>query len=120
MVFCSIGNLLDGSSINILPNYNEAANLHPWSMALLASNSSAISAPPIIWILFPDDSKAVYNSLRGVCPAQIITLSTSRIFDSSPLESSGKSIHIIGGADIADELDAKRAIDQGCRLAASL
>jgi len=36
------------------------------------------------------------------------------------LESSGKSIHIIGGADIADELDAKRAIDQGCRLAASL
>ena len=36
------------------------------------------------------------------------------------LESSGKNIHIIGGADIADELDAKRAIDQGCRLAASL
>ena len=36
------------------------------------------------------------------------------------LESSGKNIHIIGGADIADEIDAKRAIDQGCRLAASL
>lgn len=36
------------------------------------------------------------------------------------LESSGKNIHIIGGADKADELDAKRAIDQGCRLAASL
>ena len=36
------------------------------------------------------------------------------------LESSGKNTHIIGGADIADELDAKRAIDQGCRLAASL
>ena len=36
------------------------------------------------------------------------------------LELSGKNIHIIGGADIADELDAKRAIDQGCRLAASL
>jgi len=36
------------------------------------------------------------------------------------LESSGKNIHIIGGADVADELDAKRAIDQGCRLAASL
>ena len=32
----------------------------------------------MIWILFPDDSKAVYNSLRGVCPAQIITLSTSK------------------------------------------
>lgn len=36
------------------------------------------------------------------------------------LETSGKNTHIIGGADIADELDAKRAIDQGCRLAASL
>lgn len=30
----------------------------------------------------------------------------------------GKSLHIIGGADVAAELDAKRAIDQGVRLAA--
>ena len=36
------------------------------------------------------------------------------------LESSGKNIHIIGGADMAAELDAKRAIDQGSRLAAKL
>ena len=28
--------------------------------------------------------------------------------------------HVIGGADVAAELDAKRAIDQGARLAASL
>ncbi len=28
--------------------------------------------------------------------------------------------HLIGGADVAAELDAKRAIDQGTRLAASL
>jgi 2,4-dienoyl-CoA reductase (NADPH2) len=28
--------------------------------------------------------------------------------------------HFIGGADFAAELDAKRAIDQGTRLAASL
>lgn len=32
----------------------------------------------------------------------------------------GRSVHIIGGADLATELDAKRAIDQGMRLAASL
>lgn len=32
----------------------------------------------------------------------------------------GKSVHVIGGADIAAELDAKRAIDQGARLAARL
>ncbi len=32
----------------------------------------------------------------------------------------GKILHLIGGADKAAELDAKRAIDQGCRLAAEV
>jgi 2,4-dienoyl-CoA reductase (NADPH2) len=32
----------------------------------------------------------------------------------------GKTPHVIGGADVAAELDAKRAIDQGTRLAAEL
>ena len=32
----------------------------------------------------------------------------------------GMTMHLIGGADVAAELDAKRAIDQGARLAASL
>jgi len=36
------------------------------------------------------------------------------------LEASGRPYHIIGGADVAAELDAKRAIDQGTRLVASL
>jgi 2,4-dienoyl-CoA reductase (NADPH2) len=36
------------------------------------------------------------------------------------LETAGISHHIIGGADVASELDAKRAIDQGTRLAATL
>jgi len=34
------------------------------------------------------------------------------------LEAAGMSVHLIGGADVAAELDAKRAIDQGSRLAA--
>ncbi len=38
----------------------------------------------------------------------------------SPLEQLGKSVHLIGGADVAAELDAKRAIDQGTRVAAAL
>ena len=29
-------------------------------------------------------------------------------------------VHLIGGADVAAELDAKRAIDQGTRLAAAI
>ena len=36
------------------------------------------------------------------------------------LQSAGVSVHLIGGADVAAELDAKRAIDQGTRLAATL
>lgn len=32
----------------------------------------------------------------------------------------GRKVHVIGGADVAAELDAKRAIDQGTRLAAQL
>jgi 2,4-dienoyl-CoA reductase (NADPH2) len=36
------------------------------------------------------------------------------------LEAEGVSCHVIGGADVAAELDAKRAINQGTRLAAAL
>ena len=38
----------------------------------------------------------------------------------APLQAAGKPVHLIGGADVAAELDAKRAIDQGSRLAAAL
>jgi 2,4-dienoyl-CoA reductase (NADPH2) len=38
----------------------------------------------------------------------------------APLAAAGVVLHLIGGADEATELDAKRAIDQGTRLAARL
>lgn len=38
----------------------------------------------------------------------------------APLQGRGQPCHLIGGADLAAELDAKRAIAQGCELAASL
>jgi 2,4-dienoyl-CoA reductase (NADPH2) len=37
-----------------------------------------------------------------------------------PLLAMGKTVHLIGGADVAAELDARRAIDQGTRLAMAL
>lgn len=37
-----------------------------------------------------------------------------------PLKAKGINVHLMGGADLAAELDAKRAIDQGSRLAAAL
>jgi len=36
------------------------------------------------------------------------------------LENEGMPVHLIGGAELAVELDAKRAIDQGARLAAKI
>jgi 2,4-dienoyl-CoA reductase (NADPH2) len=38
----------------------------------------------------------------------------------SELTAAGMTVHLIGGAELAAELDAKRAIDQGTRLAARL
>ncbi len=49
------------------------------------------------------------------CSGQI---SENALFQS--LEKTGLSVYKIGGADIAAELDAKRAIDQGARLAAKI
>lgn len=50
-----------------------------------------------------------------LCAGQI---SNRTLFDQ--LAEKGITAHVIGGADVAAELDAKRAIDQGSRLAASL
>jgi 2,4-dienoyl-CoA reductase (NADPH2) len=38
----------------------------------------------------------------------------------APLQAAGVRVHLIGGADVAAELDAKRAIEQGSRLAITL
>ncbi len=38
----------------------------------------------------------------------------------APLRAAGARVHLLGGALLAAELDAKRAIDQACRLAATI
>ena len=56
-------------------------------------------------------------------PADTVVLCAGQEPDrrlSDALAGRGMAAHVIGGADLAVELDAKRAIDQGCRLAASL
>jgi 2,4-dienoyl-CoA reductase (NADPH2) len=58
-----------------------------------------------------------------VIAADTIVLCAGQLSDRSladTLEAAGKTCHVIGGADVAAELDAKRAIDQGTRLAATL
>ncbi|QAX30864.1 NADPH-dependent 2,4-dienoyl-CoA reductase [Leisingera sp. NJS204] len=56
-------------------------------------------------------------------PADTIVLCSGQISDRSladDLAEHGITAHVIGGADVAAELDAKRAINQGTRLAAEL
>ncbi|EEE36282.1 oxidoreductase, FAD/FMN-binding family [Rhodobacteraceae bacterium KLH11] len=58
-----------------------------------------------------------------VIAADTIVLCAGQVSDRSladELMARGISAHVIGGADVAAELDAKRAINQGTRLAASL
>lgn len=50
-----------------------------------------------------------------ICAGQ---LSKNEMYE--PLKEKGVSVHIIGGAFMAGELDAKRAIEQGSKLAAQL
>ena len=38
----------------------------------------------------------------------------------APLQAAGVRVHLVGGADVAAELDARRAIEQGTRVAARL
>ena len=59
----------------------------------------------------------------SVIPADTIVFCAGQLSERSladDLISNGIEPHVIGGADVAAELDAKRAIDQGVRLALSL
>ncbi|MCB2136384.1 MAG: FAD-dependent oxidoreductase, partial [Rhodobacteraceae bacterium] len=58
-----------------------------------------------------------------VIEAESVILCAGQESDSGLAEAlrrAGRQVHVIGGADVAAELDAKRAISQGTRLAAQL
>ena len=58
-----------------------------------------------------------------VIEADTIVLCAGQVSERSladALAEKGITAHVIGGADVAAELDAKRAINQGTRLAATL
>ena len=72
------------------------------------------------------DDQGLHLSVKGeakvlevdnviICAGQVVMRELQ-----APLEEAGVRVHLIGGADVAAELDAKRAIDQGTRLAAKL
>ena len=62
-----------------------------------------------------------WNSISKGSQVIVIYMGMKHIAQiATKLIAAGRSVHIIGGADVAAELDAKRAIDQGTRLAATL
>ena len=63
------------------------------------------------------------DGTRALVPCDTVVLCAGQISERSladALAAKGIEAHVIGGADVAAELDAKRAIDQGARLAAAL
>ena len=58
------------------------------------------------------------SSLAG-CSVPAVRFYEAEGLLQAPLRAAGVKVHLIGGADVAAELDAKRAIDQGSRLAAA-
>ncbi|MEM1429459.1 MAG: NADPH-dependent 2,4-dienoyl-CoA reductase [Pseudomonadota bacterium] len=63
------------------------------------------------------------GGVEEVVPADTIVLCSGQEPNrglADQLAAHGIAAHVIGGADVASELDAKRAIDQGTRLAAQL
>ena len=66
-------------------------------------------------ILIDEKPKLLAVDSIVICTGQIELRS---LFE--PLKQAGKSVHLIGGAFKALELDARHAIDQACRLAALL
>ncbi len=71
----------------------------------------------------PEGIRVRLNGEAVLIPADTVVLCAGQDSErglAQALLALSREVHVIGGADIAAELDAKRAIDQGTRLAATL
>jgi 2,4-dienoyl-CoA reductase (NADPH2) len=70
-----------------------------------------------LWIRDGKDAGAKCLAVDSIilCAGQVSDRSLAE-----PLRAAGKTVHLIGGADLAAELDAQRAIRQGAELAAKI
>lgn len=72
------------------------------------------------------DDQGLHITMRGekqVLPVDHIVICAGQDSQRAleqPLQQAGKTVHVIGGADLASELDAKRAIYQGTHLGSQL
>lgn len=81
------------------------------------------SSPAALAIRTPDESGEEGERVPLLLPVDSVVVCAGQVSRNElagPLRERGLTVHVIGGADVAAELDAKRAIDQGTRLAATL
>jgi len=73
--------------------------------------------------IVPEGLEVTADKEERLIPADTVVLCAGQVPRralADALDAAGIANHVIGGADVAAELDAKRAIDQGARLAAQL
>jgi len=73
--------------------------------------------------IVPEGLEVTVDEQERLIPADTVVLCAGQVPRralANALDAAGIAHHVIGGADVAAELDAKRAIDQGARLAAQL
>ena len=73
--------------------------------------------------IVPEGLEVIEDGAPRLIPADTVVLCAGQVPRralAEALTAAGIAHHVIGGADVAAELDAKRAIDQGARLAARL
>lgn len=71
----------------------------------------------------PEGLQITQNGAQNLLPVDTVVLCAGQVPNrtlADRLTAAGIAVQIIGGADVATELDAKRAIDQGVRLAAAI
>ncbi len=104
-----------GKALGKTTGWIHRANLHKKGVKMLGGVSYEKITPTGILITHHGEEKHIEADTIVLCAGQ---LSERTLVDE--LEARGKPCHVIGGAEKAGELDAKRAIDQGARLAARL
>lgn len=104
-----------GARLGRTTGWIHRAALRAKSVRMLGSVDYLGMEPTGFRIGLPDGEQVLPVDHVVVCAGQ-----ESRQALAAPLREAGARVHVIGGADHAAELDARRAIDQACRLAATL
>ena len=101
-----------GKSLGKTTGWIHRASLRARGVAMLGGVSYEKTTADGLWITTADGPRLIEAETTVICAGQE---SARDLADE--LHARGRNPHVIGGADLAAELDAKRAIDQGTRLA---